>query len=123
MSYTFKHPAGVVNEAMAVALARVTGTVNESTWHGFEGGEVLFLGADGSDGTDADAEVTYHVAAEENLSGLIIDAIADIEKDGHDFLWVWWQDDVDDGQGVCRARAVYVERLYRRVNFTSALGF
>ena len=123
LSYTFKHPAGVVNEALAVALARVTGTCNDGAWHGFEGGEALLLGADGSDGTEAEAEVTYHVAAEENLQDLVIANITGIAKDGHDFLWVWWEDDVKNDQVANKPRAVFVERLYRRINFTTSLGF
>ena len=123
LSYTFKHPAGVINELTAIALARVTGMVNNAAWHGLQAGEALFLGADGSDGTDSDAEATYHVAAEENLTGLVIGAISGIAKQGHDLLWVWWEDNVEGNAPGVKPRGVYVERLYRRTNFTTALGF
>jgi len=123
MSYRFKHPLGVVNEAFAIAMYEVTGTVNSASWHGMPAGEVLFMGADGSDGTDAEAEVTYNVIREKNLSDLVIGAITGIAKDGHDFLWVHWQDDVVDGKPGVKPRGVYVERLYRRVDFSAALGF
>jgi hypothetical protein len=123
LSYAFKHPAGVVNEAMAINLARLTGCVNEEPWHTFEAGEALFLGAEGSDGTDTDAEVTYHVVAEENLQDLIIAGIEGIEKQGHDFLWVWFADEVKNGQQGNKAKAVFIERLYRRINFAATLGF
>lgn len=123
MSYTFKHPLGMVNEAYANALYEVTGTANDAVWHGMQPGEALFLGADGSDGTDAEAEVTFHVIREKNLQDLTIGGISGIRKDGHDFLWVHWQDDAVDGKPGVKPRAVYVERLYRRINFTAALGF
>jgi hypothetical protein len=127
LSYNFRHPAGEVNEEFARNLGRITGSCNEDTWHGFEPGEVLLLGGDFSDGTDAEAEVTYHVACEENLQDLVIGAIEEIEKDGHDFLWVWWQDNVEEAGGNqqpgVKPRAVYVERLYRRISFGAALGF
>jgi hypothetical protein len=123
LSYNFKHPQGEVNEEFARNLARITGTCNEDTWHGFEPGEVLLLGGDFSDGTDAEADVTYHVACEENLQDLVIAQIEGIAKDGHDFLWVWWQDNVEDAQPGVKPRAVYVERLYRRISFGAALGF
>lgn len=123
LRYTLKHPAGVVNETTAVALAGVTGMVNSTLWHGFQAGEALFLGAEGSDGTDSEAEITYNVAAEKKLQDLVIGAISGIDKDGHDLLWVWWQDNVEGGEPGTKPRGVYVERIYDRTNFALALGF
>lgn len=122
-SYTFRHPLGVVNEAFAIAKARVTGTVNETLWHGLKPGEALFLGSEGGDGSDSEAEATYHVVAQENLQNLIIGEVQGIAKDGHDFLWIWWKDDVVDNQLAKKTRAVFIERPYRRVNFYQTLGF
>lgn len=123
LSYSFKHPAGSVNEEFGRNLARVTGRCNEDAWHGFEPGEVLLLGADFSDGSDCEAEVTYHVVAEENLNDLVISGVEGIAKSGHDLLWVWWGKGVDGGKPAAKPIAIYVERLYRRANFAAALGF
>lgn len=124
LSYTFRHPAGVVNEAFARNVAGATGRVNDTTFRGFEAGEVLMLGADGSDGTNAVAEVSYHFAAEKNLTGLIIGAITGIAKQGHDLLWVYWCDTTDSNSNpVAIPQAVYVERLYERINFAATLGW
>jgi hypothetical protein len=85
---------------------------------------VLFLGAEGSQGTDAETEVTYHFAAEKNLSGLVIGAISGIQKDGHDLLWLTWEDEVTpEGYPALKPRTVYVERVYERVNFAALFGF
>jgi hypothetical protein len=123
LSYTFRHPQGVVNEAHARTLASITGCVNDSTFRGFSAGEMLFLGAEGSDGTNAEAEVTYHFAAESNLQNLVIGTIEDIQKDGHDLLWVQWKDAPVGGKPTKAPLAVYIERIYRRVNLAAILGW
>jgi hypothetical protein len=124
LTYTFKHPAGTVNETFARNIARVTGTSNTDIWRGFDPGELLFLGADGADGSETEAEVSYQFAAEENLTGLIIAGIESIAKDGHDYLWVYWADDeAVDGQATKAPQAVYVERLYRRIPYGVTFGF
>jgi hypothetical protein len=123
LTYTFKHPQGVVNEAFAVNVARLTGCVNDDPFRGFAPGEVLFLGGDGSDGTDSEAEVSYSFAAEENLQSLVIGAISGIQKDGHDLLWVTWEDDNTGNKPGKKPKAVYVERVYRRISLSAALGF
>lgn len=129
LTYTFKHPNGNVNEATARNLARLTGIVNEQPWHGFDDGEVLYIGSDGHDGSNSEAEVKYHMVAQENLVGLTIGAITGIAKQGHDFLWVWWEPtQVADGQSsanqpATKPKAVFIERIYRRAPFATAFGF
>jgi hypothetical protein len=123
MSYTVKHPLGMVNEDFARAIAGVTSCCNSTVFRGFQPGEVLFLGADGSQGTDSEAEVTCHFAAEKNLQDLIIGDITGIEKNGHDFLWVTWEDDTVGGKPIAKPKAVYVERVYQRVDLATILGF
>jgi hypothetical protein len=123
LSYTVQNPIGVVNEDFARNLARMTSRVNSDTWRGFAAGELLFLGADFSQGTDTIAECTYHFAAEENLSGLIVGSITGIAKDGHDLLWVSWEDDNTGDKPATKPTAVYIERVYNRVSFASAFGF
>jgi hypothetical protein len=122
-SYTFRHPQGQINEAFAVGIALLTGCVNAAPWKGYAAGEVLFLGGNGADGTDAEAEVTYDFASEPNLSGLIFGAISGVAKQGHDLLWVEWKDNVVSGQPTKAVKAVHIERIYRRVDFNSVFGF
>ncbi len=73
------------------------GTVNSDRFLGFEPGEVLFLGPSGSqpfafmaDGTVSfgEREVEFRFAVSPNLKGLKIGDIEDIDKDGHDYLWI-----------------------------------
>lgn len=123
MNYSFKHPAGMMTEAKARYLASVTGMTNSVMWHGFQQGEVLLLGATGSDGTDIEAEVNYSVAASANSSGQTIGDIANIVKKGHHLAWIAYKDADDSGKPAVQPLAVYVERVYDETDFFAALGF
>jgi hypothetical protein len=133
LTYTFRHPAGIINEAMAVRIARATSCVNSVAFRGFQPGEVIFLGADGSSGTATESEVAYHFACEENLTGLIFDAfdkdnpsqqITDVEKNGHDLLWIESGLTInDDSQPITKPKKIHVERLYNRINLAATLGW
>ena len=127
MNYSFRHPLGTIGEAKARYLASVTGTTNSVLWHGFQQGELLLLGATGSEGTDAETEVTYSMAASANITGLSIGAIANIAKKGHEYAWIQYEDvvvaDAEGNKPATQPRYVYVERVYEEVDFFSALGF
>ncbi len=123
MTYTFKHPAGVITEDFARSIAGVTGTTNSGEFRGFQIGELLFAGASGSDGTDADAECAYQFIASQNATGLTVGGIASIAKAGHDYAWVEFDDDIHDGESVQRAKRVHVELVYYQTDFASAFGW
>lgn len=119
----FRHPYGVVTIAHAKALARLTGKVNSTPFLGFDAGEVLFIGASGSDGSEAEAEISYSFACSENASGLSIGDIAGVAKKGHHYLWVSYKDDTDNGFPVKVPEFAYVEKVYGETNLALALGF
>lgn len=126
LSIVFSHPLGIVNVNHAKMLARLTATVNSATFLGFAAGEVIFLGAEGSDGSQAEAEVTYHFACEENLEGLVFQngTITGVNKQGHDLLWVESEPEKDgNNNGVSKVLAVHIERTYKRGDLRLALGF
>jgi len=123
LSYTFSHPLGNINEQFARTIAGITGKVNSVAFRGFDPGEMLFLGSEGSDGTNAEAEATYHFACESNLQGLIIGSITGIDKQGHDLLWVESAQTTDAGKPVVAPLAVYIERVYERADFRAAFGW
>lgn len=123
LTYGFKHPQGVVTEAYARVLASVTGRTNSTPFRGFAKGEMLFLGATGSDGTDADAELQYQFAASSGASGITVGDIMGIAKAGHDVAWVSWERTVDDGRPAKKPLAVYVEKVYQESNFAAIFGF
>lgn len=123
LSYTFRHPAGIVNEPFSVALARKTGRTNSQIWHGFQPGEALFLGADGSSGTAQESEVRYDIVASENLTNQTIGGITGVSKKGWEVAWIKYEDDDANGVAAEKPLAVYVERVYDTMDFAAVLGF
>lgn len=123
MTYSFKHPLGVITEAHARLLASYTGMVNSTTFRGFPAGEMIFLGANGSDGTESEASVTYEFAASQNLTGLTIGTITGIAKKGWEYLWVQYEDAVDGGEKASIPLKVHIERTYDTLDFATAFGW
>lgn len=123
LTYELKHPQGIVTEAYARTMGNITGTVNSATFRSFGAGELLFLGADGSDGTESDASVRYEFVASANNSNFSIGAIANIAKLGHEYLWVEFEDEVADGEPIRQPKRVHVEKVYDAIDFASYLGW
>lgn len=118
----FKHPAGFISLAQIKSLARYTGSVNDSPFLTFDAGEVLFLGARGTEGSETETEVEYTFAMSQNIEGLTIGSLT-IDKDGHDYLWFRWEDAVSNNKTAKQPQFAYVERIYPRANLASVLGF
>jgi hypothetical protein len=127
MSVHFKHPAAIITLSRIKYLASITGMVNSATFLTFAAGEVLFLGASGSEGTDAETEVTYQFAMSSNATGLSIGDVASIAKKGHEYAWIKYKDAVDTVDSkdlpVKEPEFVYVERVYDTVDLALGLGF
>lgn len=123
LTYTFRHPEGIVNEQFARLLSRATGKTNSDVWRGFAPGELLYIGSAGGDGRETEAEVTYEVVANENESGQTIGEIIDIAKKGWEVSWVEFKDDDEEGRAVTIARRVHIERVYNSISFLDTFGF
>lgn len=125
INVTFKHPMGIVTLDYAKSLAAATGTINQSAFldSKFAAGELLFLGASGSDGSEAEAEVGFQFAASQNATGLTIGDIASIAKKGHDLAWVEFKDNTDSGSAVVQPKAVHIERVYDEADWAAIFGW
>ena len=127
MSVHFNHPAAIITLSRIKYIQSITGMVNSAAFLTFAAGEVLFLGASGSEGTDADTEVTYQFAMSANASGLTIGAVADIVKKGHELAWIKYKNATDTVGSttlpVKQPEFVYVERVYDTVDLALGLGF
>lgn len=123
----FRHPLGVVTLARAKFLASITGTTNNDPFLTFAPGEVLFLGARGSDGSDAEAVVSYQFAMAANATGQTIGSIAGVAKKGWEVAWIRFKDSITVADSKDRptreAQFVYVCRVYDEVAMATALGF
>jgi hypothetical protein len=123
----YKHPQGVLTLAKAKFLNNMTGMVNSDTFLTFAPGEVLFLGARGSDGTQSEATVSYSFAMAANASGLTIGDIAGVAKKGWEVAWIRYHDTITmaDGKEMPTRvpKFVYVDRVYETIPMATALGF
>jgi len=115
-----------VDDAYKGAIFNLTGKVNNAPFRGLAAGECLFLGASGSRrgrGAEDPWEITYRFAGSPNRTNLTVGGIIGIAKKGWEYLWVRYQDAVDDVSNnlVKQPLAVYVEKVYEEGDF-SALG-
>lgn len=101
-------------------LFQLTGKVNNATFKNFAAGEVLFLGSTGQRRGREDFEITYNFAASPNIGSIVFTpSITVLYKQGWDYMWLYYADEVDDGAHriVRRPKAAYVERVYERADF------
>jgi len=120
-SETHYLPAAFIDGAYKATLFALTGKVNGYAFKGFAAGEVLFLGASGSQRGTEDWEISYKFAASPNMTGLSVGALSGIAKGGWQHLWVLYSDDVDQNTLIKRPIAAYVEQVYWPGDF-SLLG-
>jgi hypothetical protein len=136
---TYDVPSQYVSTNYIKALAKLTGTVNSAAFRGFPAGEVLFVGASGAQDWDADKgdgpwQLSFKFVQSPNagpntsgqnpsdtLPAITIGSITGIEKGGHEYLWVRYEDAVASNALIKNPRHVYVNPVYREENF-SQLG-
>jgi hypothetical protein len=120
-SETHYLPAAYIDGAYKATLFGLTGKVNAATFKGFAAGEVLFLGASGSQRGQDDWEISYKFAASPNMIGLSVGSLTGIAKGGWHHLWVLYSSVVDQYTLIKRPVAAYVEQVYWPADF-SLLG-
>lgn len=125
---TYDVPTRLITTAYVKRVSSLTGTVNSATFRGFAAGEVLFAGCSGSQQWDSDKgdgpwSLSYKFVASANqgngetFPAFNIGSIVGIEKNGHDYLWVRYEDAVGDATLFRKPRFVYVDTVYRRADF------
>ncbi len=114
-------PIDFVSDSYRQLLFHKTGMYNNDSFKGFSAGEVLFMGASGSQRGVEDWEITFRFAASQNRSDIKIGDIGPIAKRGWEYLWVRYADDVDKDKKnyVKKPIAVYVEKVYYGTSFKS----
>ena len=116
-------PDATVTTAYKLAIFNLTGRKNDATFKGFTAGEVLFLGATGSNRGTGQWSITFRFSASPNVSGLTIGSITGISKLGWQYLWVKYATESDDTAFamVKKPVAAYVEEVFLDGDF-STLG-
>ena len=117
----YRWPADAVTTSYINTLASLSGTINQSSWQGYDPGELLFLGAAGDVIPGKPTEISYQFAASANASGLSIGSITGIDKKGHEYLWILYEDDEDAVAKTLTKQplAAYVARLYTESAFST----
>jgi hypothetical protein len=110
-------PVALLTGAYKTTLFYLTGRVNHAPFKGFARGEVLFLGASGSQRGTEDWEIAFKFAASPNATDLTVGDITGIEKKGWEYLWVRYADAEDEETLIKQPVAAYVERVYEYGNF------
>lgn len=123
---TYDVPDAYVTSNYIKSVAAITGTVNNAGFRSFAAGEVLFMGCSGSQEWDSDKgngpwTLSFKFVASPNVTNQTIGDITGIEKKGHEYLWVRYEDSVSSNELVKKPKTVYVNKVYRDGNF-SGLG-
>lgn len=101
-----------------LTLRELTGTINRNVFHGFDRGELLFLGASGQHRAEGKWAVTFNWTAEKTYRNLAIAAGLVIElKRGWDYFWVAYRPAVEDGEPYQQAYAAIVDEVYPEGDF------
>ena len=119
---TYDVPAAYVTAAYIKGVAGLTGTVNNAAFRTFAAGEVLFMGCSGSQEWDDQKgngpwSLSYKFVASPNVTAQTIGDITGVEKKGHEYLWVRYEDSVSENELVKKPKYVYVNKVYRDGNF------
>lgn len=113
---------GKVSTSYKKRLAELTGTVNDANFKGYKAGEVLFLGATGTRRGNSSSdkwEISFRFSVSPNATNLKVGDIRVSKKNGWDYMWVRYVDDVSSNGAalIKKPSAAYVERVYERTDF------
>jgi hypothetical protein len=123
-SFTEKHyyTNSKMSNSFKRQIASLVGKVNSNTFRQWETGELLFMGASGSRRGTARKdkwEVTFRFAVSMNATNIHVgESITIPSKNGWDYLWVKYADNVKNNSLVKEIKAAYVERVYDYESFT-----
>lgn len=100
-------------------LTKMKPFVNNAPFRGYSAGEVLFLGAAGSQRGEDAWEVTFSFAISENVDDYVLQGCSEpFAKDGHDYLWIVYKDGKNNNNFVKTIKYFYVEQVYDRGDFS-----
>ena len=119
-------PNAFVTDAYIRGVSGVTSTTNNAAFRGFEAGEVLFVGCSGSQEWDDEKgrgpwSLSFRFVASKNVTNETIGDISGVNKKGHEYVWVRYEESESSNVLIKKPKAVYVNKVYRDGNF-SALG-
>ena len=108
-------PVSVMTSAYIKNLKSVG--MNDFPWNLWDLHEVLYIGTTGQPRGYDDWELLFHFIMSENADALTVGQIENIVKDGWDYLWVRFQDSVNNGAAIKVPAIATVERVYDEIDF------
>ena len=107
----------IVTDSYKHQIFWLTGTVNNGTFKGYAAGEVLFLGARGSQRSNEDWEITFSFACAPSVENFNIPELGNVSKKGWEYLSVRYDPNAEtNGIGVKPIQAD-VFKVYQERNF------
>jgi hypothetical protein len=121
---TYDVPNAYVTNGYIRGVAAVTGTTNNSSFRGFEAGEVLFIGCSGNQEWDDQKgrgpwSLSYRFVASKNVTNESVGSITGIAKKGHEYLWVRYESAASSNTLIKQPKHVYVNKVYKETNFAN----
>lgn len=121
---TYDVPHQYVTAGYIKAVAGLTGSTNKAAFRTFAAGEVLFMGCSGAQEWDDQKgmgpwTLSYKFVASPNVTAQKIGDITGINKKGHQYLWVRYEDAVSANILIKKPAAVYVNTVYREGDFAN----
>jgi hypothetical protein len=115
---------GLMEADKKVNSDNVTLTIEDGTTISFAAGELRLLQTRGERRGDGPWQITARFAASPNRTGLTVGTITGVDKLGHEYLWVLYDEVEDtDAQRVLKKPVqVYVEQVYETTPFTGLFG-
>lgn len=103
---------------MNSALYVLIGKVNEARFYGFDAGELLYLGCNGTYTNQGYWELTHKFAASPNELNIDVGGgITVPDKKGWEYLWVGYDPDVVVNKVLMVPKVAYVQQVYKTGNF------
>ncbi len=112
---------GKVNDSPFTITGSLSNPGGPQTTLRFQAGEVVFRGPSigGAEREDGGIEIQFGFSAAENRENITVGPLSGIDKKGWEYLWIRYQDEVDEDRNalVKRPVAAYVEKVYREGPF------
>lgn len=124
LSLTKQLSNGFVTPDYVKNLARLTGKTNSQPYGPYDAGELLFLGARGSNRNRNNWEIQFSVEASQNNNNFTVaPGITGVSKLGHEYLWVSYKSVKDQNRIVQQPEFGYISTVYESQDFFQVLGF
>ncbi len=118
-SETHDMPSSVITPAYKKIIKGANKHVCDATFRGFPAAEVLFLGVTGTiDSKEDFYRMTFSFLQSDNLTAIEIGSVNTIEKKGHEYLWVQFEDTLDEKSIIKKPTYVFVEKSYEEADLS-----